>query len=210
MDEDGDVTVVVVTVVVVAVVVSWDNNDTGITCRAAPTAKCAAEPSVVDCVVVAIGAYGVSAPILCNKLPICEVVLTEGAVCTEASALSDGDCTCSPLCNPLVLPIRTLILGQDPKHVWHIGCIRGLPREILPDILVPCRGVHVVELAQVHGLGLCDGEFMDMTLGRLFLPVCIEKANPVRQRSDFISLTEPLVPAGDYSQCGRAVDDVAA
>ena len=34
--------------------------------RAAPTANCAAPPSVVDCVVEAVGAYGVSAPILCN------------------------------------------------------------------------------------------------------------------------------------------------
>ena len=53
-----------------------------------------------------------------------------------------------------------------------------MPREILPDILIPFRGVRVVELVQVHGLDLCDGEFTDMTLGRVFLPVCIEKANP--------------------------------
>ena len=113
-DEDRQVLVVVIAVVAVV----WDNNDTGITCRAAPTAKCAAEPSVVERSVVAIGAYGVPAPMLCNKLPICEAVLTEGAVCTEASALSDGDCTCSPL----ILPVWSLVgMGHDPQIVWHIG-----------------------------------------------------------------------------------------
>jgi len=66
-----------VLVVVTVVLVVWDNSDTVIAYSGAPTANCAAEPSVVDCVVVAIGAYGVSAPILCNKLPICEVALTE-------------------------------------------------------------------------------------------------------------------------------------
>ncbi|MFM7984447.1 MAG: hypothetical protein ACKPKO_34490, partial [Candidatus Fonsibacter sp.] len=74
VDEDCQVLVVVTVFLVV-----WD-SDTGITYSGTPTANCAAEPSVVDCVVVAIGAYGVSAPILCNKLPICEVAPTEGAV----------------------------------------------------------------------------------------------------------------------------------
>ena len=111
-----------VAVLVVAVVVVWDNNDTGITCRAALATQCAAEPSVVECVVVAVAACGVPAPMLCNKLPICEFLLAVGALDTKASALSVGDCACSPL----VLPVRSLV-GQDPKSSGTLGASGDCP-----------------------------------------------------------------------------------
>ena len=78
---DEDRQVVVVTVI----------NNTGTTGCAALTANCAAVPSAVDCVVKAIGAYGVTAPMLCNILPNCEDVLTDGAVSAEQSLFSDGN-----------------------------------------------------------------------------------------------------------------------
>ena len=62
-DEDRQILLAVA----VAVVVVWDNIDTDTSCRAALAAQCAAVPSAVDRVVVAVGAYGVSAPMLCNK-----------------------------------------------------------------------------------------------------------------------------------------------
>ena len=75
-DEDRQVTVI---------------NNTGNTGRLALTANCAAEPSATHCVVEAVGTCGVSAPILLNRLPNCELVLTEGTVCVVLPLLSDGN-----------------------------------------------------------------------------------------------------------------------
>ena len=93
-DEDADVSVVV---------------DTGIMYGGAPTAKCAAEPSVVECVVVALGAYGVPAPILCNKLPLLSAGIHQGPVCCK---LSVRTCRMRRLLRqrtpPRMVPLHTL------------------------------------------------------------------------------------------------------
>ena len=59
--------------------------------RTALTANGASEPSAMQCAVVAVGTCGVSAPILLNRLPNCELVLTEGAVCVVLYLLSVGN-----------------------------------------------------------------------------------------------------------------------
>ena len=58
--------------------------------RAALTANGASEPSATHCVVVSVGTCGVPAPILLNRLPNCELLLTEGAVCVVLYLLSVG------------------------------------------------------------------------------------------------------------------------
>ncbi|MFM7986781.1 MAG: hypothetical protein ACKPKO_46450, partial [Candidatus Fonsibacter sp.] len=67
-----------------------------------------------------------------------------------------------------------------PKSSGTLGCGAGDSCGItFPNILVPCHGVRVVELVQVHGLDPLHGEFLDMSFGCLFRPKCKEQANPV-------------------------------
>ena len=59
--------------------------------RVALTANGASEPSTAHCVVVAVDACGVSAPILLNWLVNRELLLAEGAFCVVLYLLSVGN-----------------------------------------------------------------------------------------------------------------------
>ena len=111
-------------------------------------------------------------------------MLTEGAVCTEASALSGGDRFWLLVWQ--FLPVWSVV-RHDPNFTWCIGRIRGkggfggisLSRDVLPDILIELRGAHVVERFRVHSFDQFNGKFADMSLWLVLVPLHIEKANPV-------------------------------
>ena len=88
------------------------NDGTGTARSAVPAAKCAAVPSMVDCSVETIGACGMSAPILCNILPIGGVLLAVRAIDTDESTLSAGDWFMCPNFRPVTSGLGpTLITG---------------------------------------------------------------------------------------------------